>query len=90
MSKEKTKSKAARYAEYKQLEEEKLVDGVKKLVILVNILLGKLKNISVLSFSLLHKLSSIIIVDQLHLANDSDSIITIPADGKLIKPMKAK
>ena len=59
MPKEKTKSKAARYAEYKQLEEEKLVDGVKKLVILVNILLGKLKNISVLFFSLLHKLPSL-------------------------------
>ena len=72
------------------MEEEKLVDGVKKLVILVNILLGKLKNIGVLSFSLLHKLSSLSDCNQLHLANDSDSIIMIHADEKLIKPMKAK
>ena len=32
MPKEKIQSKAAIYAEYKQLEEEKLLDGVKKLV----------------------------------------------------------
>ena len=34
---EKIKSKAARYAEYKPLEEEKLLDGVKKLISLIKL-----------------------------------------------------
>ena len=66
------------------------MDGVKKLLILVNILLGKLKNISVLSFLFYTNYPALVIVHQLHLANDSDSIIMIHADEKLIKPMKAK